>query len=83
METRTEPAPFESYPQPKRRIWPYIVIALLLLITFGIYSCAKAVNRGRAYAKKLVSQFHEMLNREDFDAIYNQSDPGYRTAVGG
>src|SRR5689334_23232506 len=82
MQTGTQPALFQNYSKPERRVWPYIVIALFLLFVMGVYSCVNLVRQGRIQAEKLAANFHEMLNREDFSGIYKQADPGYQNAVG-
>jgi hypothetical protein len=56
-----------------------IIIALISL-SLAFSGCA-SLTKGKGEAENAVSRFHQQLNAEQYDEIYNQSDEKFRGVV--
>src|SRR4051794_15759997 len=65
----------------KRRAWPYIVAALSVALIYAIGVLVWSINSYRPKAAAFADTFHQELNQEHFDQIYDKADQRFRDAV--
>jgi hypothetical protein len=68
-------------PPKKRRAWPYIVAALAVALVYAIGVLVWSINSYRPKAAAFANSFHQELNQEHFDQIYEKADQRFRDAV--
>lgn len=60
-----------------RMRWKWSLIALALLLGYGSYQCGTGMYQGWKLSKTAVWHFHEQMNNGQFEAIYQEADPGF------
>jgi|HubBroStandDraft_5_1064220.scaffolds.fasta_scaffold60930_3 hypothetical protein len=77
----TVPAPDFGHAatRPKRVLWKWSLGATGVILLFLLWQCGFALVQGRKLANTAVRHFHQQLNTEEYDGIYNEADGGFKT----
>jgi deoxyribodipyrimidine photolyase-like uncharacterized protein len=60
--------------RPKRALWKWSLVATGVILVFLLWQCGSALVQGRKLANAAVRHFHQQLNTEDYEEIYNEAD---------
>jgi hypothetical protein len=71
------PAPLAAASPLKRALWKWILAVAGLFLLFLAWQCGSAVQEGRRLANSAVGEFHEKLNRGQYEEIYREADDGF------
>lgn len=62
------------------RSWIVIGVISALLAVLVIWSCGSGIYRNYRIGRSAVDQFHQRLDRADYDSIYTNTTDGFRSA---
>ncbi len=74
------PAPGSATSSPKRVLWKWSLAVTGLILLFLAWQCGSAFQKGRGLANTAVREFHEKLNRGQYEEIYREADEGFTRA---
>jgi hypothetical protein len=65
---------------PRRVLWKCSLALMGLTLLFLAWQCGSAFQEGRGLANAAVREFHEKLNRGQYEEIYRDADAGFTLA---
>lgn len=68
-----------SAPKAGRRRWLFAGIGIVLVASAILWSCGRNAYRSYRIAGEAVDHFHDQLNRQDYDGIYEEASDEFRT----
>jgi hypothetical protein len=63
---------------PKGSLWKWSVGATSIILLVLLWQCGSALVQGRKLANAAVRHFHQQLNTEEYDEIYQEADEGFK-----
>ena len=73
------PAPTYEFTGPTgfRMRWKWFLVALAILLAYGMWQCGTALYNGRELSNLAVERFHKKLNSNDYKGICAEADPAF------
>lgn len=82
MTPDDSPLSFESsvpLPKPHKGIvWKWSIIATVAVLGFLMWQCGSALVAGRQLSNAAVQHFHDQLNGERYDQIFDEADDAFQ-----
>lgn len=72
---------FATTPVPRKRVlWKWSLALTAVVLTYFMWQCGLALMQGHAQADVAVEHFHQELNQEQFEQIYQDADEGFASS---
>lgn len=63
---------------PERKIWPWVLIAVCVVLGLGVYSCVRALSSAGRESDEAMKAFHTALDQKSCSQIYTSATPDFR-----
>ena len=71
-------APAAALAKPKRPLRKWSLLATAALFAFLLWQCGSGLYEAAKSSDVAVGHFHDLLNHQQYEQIWNEADPGFR-----
>lgn len=75
--TQTMTSPAETAHKPVRVFWKWSFFITAVVLAFFMWQCGSALLQGRRSSNEAVRQFHQDLNAENYELIWQEASQGF------